>query len=77
MFARKKRNKSGSVSVQVIEKRRGSYRVIQTVGSSKDPFVIERLWKQAVTIVHGALPNQQQLLDVKTGSEMVIENFVN
>ena len=64
------------MSVQVIEKRRGSYRVIQTVGSSKDPFVIERLWKQAVTIVHGALPNQQQLLDVKTGSEMVIENFV-
>lgn len=64
------------MSIQVIEKRGGSYHVIQTVGSSKDPFVIERLWKQAVTIVHGALPGQQQLLDVLTGPEMVIENFV-
>lgn len=67
---------SGSVSVQVIEKRRGSYHVVQTVGSSKDPFVIEQLWKQATTIVEGALPGQQQLLDVKTGPEMVIESFV-
>lgn len=36
MFVRQKRNKSGSISIQVIDKRSG-YRVVQTIGSSKDP----------------------------------------
>lgn len=42
MFIRKKRNKSGSVSVQVIDKTKG-YRVVKAVGSSKIPEEIERL----------------------------------
>ncbi len=42
MFVRKKRNKSGSVSVQVIDKIRG-YRVIETIGSARDPEEIRRL----------------------------------
>lgn len=42
MFVRKKKNKSGSVSVQVIDKSK-SYRVVKTLGSSKIPEEIERL----------------------------------
>jgi transposase len=42
MFVRKKRNKSGSVSVQVIDKSNG-YQVVKTVGSSRDKCEINRL----------------------------------
>ena len=36
MFVRRKPNKSGVVSVQVISKEGGKYQVIKTIGSSKD-----------------------------------------
>jgi transposase len=42
MFVRKKTNKSGSISVQVIDKHPG-YRVVKTIGSSRMPDEIERL----------------------------------
>ena len=43
MFIRKKKNKSGSISVQVIDKSTGKYRVLKTIGSSKDSKIIESL----------------------------------
>lgn len=44
MFVRKKPNKSGSVSVQVVAKTRSrKQKVVKSVGSSKDPKEIERL----------------------------------
>lgn len=43
MFVRKKPNKSGLVSVQIIDKSQGKYKVVKTVGSSNDPDEIERL----------------------------------
>jgi hypothetical protein len=36
MFVRKKPNKSGVVSIQVISKARGKYQVVKTIGSTKD-----------------------------------------
>jgi len=42
MFVRKKPNKSGSVSVQIIDKFNG-YRVVETIGSARDPEEISRL----------------------------------
>jgi hypothetical protein len=42
MFVRKKRNKSGSVSVQVVSKANG-YRVLRTLGSAHDPQEVGRL----------------------------------
>jgi hypothetical protein len=36
MFVREKRNKSGVVSVQIIDKSGGRYRVVKTIGSSAD-----------------------------------------
>lgn len=44
MFVRKKRNTSGVVSIQVIDKSSGSYRVVKTMGSSSEKDRIEELY---------------------------------
>ena len=44
MFVRKKKNPSGLISVQVIDKRNGRYRVLKTIGSSLDTKIIEELY---------------------------------
>lgn len=35
MFIREKKNKSGSISIQIIQKLRGKYKVLQTIGSGR------------------------------------------
>lgn len=45
MYVRTKDNKSGVVSVQVIDKSSGSYKVLKTIGSSSDPDQVEQLVK--------------------------------
>lgn len=47
MFFRKKKNRSGVVSVQVIDKSGGKYRLIKTIGSSSDAAVVAELVNQA------------------------------
>jgi transposase len=47
MFIRKKLNKSGVVSIQIIDKSSGIYKVHKTIGSSSDLKVVEDLLKQA------------------------------
>ena len=47
MFVRKKKNKSGKISVQVIDKSSGKYKVIKSFGSSDNPLVVEDLYKKA------------------------------
>ena len=42
MYIRKKPNKSGLVSIQVIDKSSGKYKVVKTIGSSHDAIQIER-----------------------------------
>jgi transposase len=44
MFLRKKANKSGSVSIQIIVKEDRKYRVLNTIGSSKNEQEIQKLW---------------------------------
>jgi transposase len=44
MFIRKKPNKSGSTSVQIISKSSGKYKVIKTIGSSKNEQDLEKLY---------------------------------
>lgn len=51
MFVRKKHNKSGTTSVQIIDKSSGRYVVRQTIGSSSDPTGIEFFVKKAKQIV--------------------------
>lgn len=48
MFVRKKKNKTGSISVQAIEKsKKSGYRVRKTFGCSSDPARIELLYREA------------------------------
>src|SRR3972149_6566075 len=47
MFVRKKSNKSGSTSIQIIDKSTGRYKLVKTVGNSKEKRQIEYLWKKA------------------------------
>lgn len=49
MFIRKKKNPSGVVSVQRIDKSGGKYRVVKTVGSSSDTAEIDKLYQQGKT----------------------------
>jgi len=46
MFVRKKKNPSGVVSVQIIDKSTGKYRFIKSVGSANEPSAIEELIRQ-------------------------------
>lgn len=47
MFIRQKKNQSGSVSVQIISKNNGRYKVVETIGCSKNDYDIEQLLLQA------------------------------
>lgn len=51
MFVRCKRNKSGSTSVQIIDKSSGRYVVRQTVGSSSDQQEVDHLIKKGKKII--------------------------
>jgi len=75
VFARKKRNKSGVVSVQIIDKSSG-YRVAQTVGSSYNPDEIKRLWLRAQQIVRTEHPAQGMLFQTKSTNDLVLQDFV-
>lgn len=72
---RRKKNKSGSVSVQIISKEHGRYSVVQTVGSSHDPDAVAKLVVQARSMVANP-EHQQRLFSVKSQEGLVIENFV-
>lgn len=44
MFLRKLKNRSGSVSVQIILKAGGKYKVVKTIGSSSNEQELQKLW---------------------------------
>lgn len=48
MFVRKKKNRSGSVSIQIIKKINRTNKVIKTIGSSGDPQEIDRLFQKGL-----------------------------
>jgi len=78
MFVRKKKNRSGSTSIQIVDKSAGKYRVVHTIGASKSPVEIERLFKQAHTkldsIVHG---KQLRLFPADSASEEILKDFLS
>lgn len=51
MFFRKKKNNSGVVSIQIIDKSNGKYKLIKTIGSSADVDVIDKLVDQARSFI--------------------------
>ncbi len=65
MFVRRKKNNSGVISIQIIDKSRGKYRVVKTVGSSSDSSEIERLFKLGYEQIANIVGQQQIDFDVK------------
>lgn len=59
MFVRKKPNKSGLISVQVIDKSRGRFKVVKTIGSSKDALEIGRLVAEAKRFIKSHMGLQE------------------
>lgn len=75
MFVRKNKNRSGTVSVQVISKRRGKYKVVETVGTSDDPDTIAKLVIEAQNKINFPA-GQRPLFPVLSKTDLAIENFV-
>jgi hypothetical protein len=57
MYVRKKKNNSGSISVQIISKDSGKYKVVETIGCGKNEFEIEQLIQQAKNRLVELKPN--------------------
>jgi hypothetical protein len=76
MFVRKKPNKSGLMSIQIIDKSSGKYVVRQTVGSSSDPTEIDFLIKKAKQQIL-TLSKQSILPFDKTAELEFVDTFVN
>jgi len=47
MFIRKKKNNSGSISIQIISKNSGKYKVVETIGCGVSDYELEKLLQQA------------------------------
>ena len=77
MFTRKKKNTSGSTSVQIIYKKSGKYKVVQTIGSSKNQGEVERFLEKGQEIIQNNFGKQQQLISFKTKDDFTVESFLN
>lgn len=77
MFVRKKRNPSGIVSVQIIDKSKGRYGVVKTIGSSADASTIESLYLQGKKWISVYLGDQDifEALD-KCREEMQVTEYL-
>jgi len=64
MFVRKKKNKSGVISVQIIDKSTGKFKVLKTIGSSSDDADVEDYYQQGVDYISHY--KGQQTLDFST-----------
>jgi transposase len=76
MYVRKKQNKSGSISVQIINKENGKYKVIKTIGSSKDIDEVEKMHKEAINLIP-KLQNQLTFNFLSNNDENILEFIKN
>lgn len=74
MFIRKKKNKSGTVSVQIIDKSAG-YKVFKTVGSSNKADEIDQFVRKAEHIIY-TCDGKQETLPFETKDEQAIKRFL-
>ena len=74
MFVRKKKNKSGVVSIQIIDKSSGKYKVVKTIGSSDNVAEIEQLYQKAVFEISRLTGQSQINFDIER-EEALIKMF--
>lgn len=75
MFVRKKKNKSGKISIQVIDKSSGKYKVIKTVGCSSNTLEIEKLYDEAKRWVREQLGVLELDFEGQHQTEKFIDNI--
>ncbi len=73
MFVRKKKNPSGKISVQVIDKSLGKYKVIKTIGCSGNSKEIKSLIKEG----RQWIKNQQGILEFDFSDRKQTEQFLD
>jgi transposase len=78
MYVRKKKNPSGVVSVQVIDKSSGRYKLIKTIGSSSNSEDIERLYNEGIVFIehYGGQTSLQDIFD-EDKETVSIEQMIN
>ncbi|MEO6330323.1 MAG: hypothetical protein ABIO55_15420, partial [Ginsengibacter sp.] len=74
MFIRQKKNKSGSVSVQIISKTSSRYKVVKTIGNSHTQDGVSLLLHQAK---HELFKLQKQTSLFVSGDDANIESFLD
>ena len=83
MFIRKKKNPSGVISVQIIDKRKGNYRVLKTIGSSSDTHTIDILFEKGKEWISSHLGEQDifdqanKEIEEKQVTEYLLSNIEN
>jgi transposase len=83
MFVRKKRNPSGVVSVQIINKSQGRYHVVKTIGSSCDTSTIESLYLEGKKWISSYLGEQDifnaynKAIEERQFTEYLLSNVEN
>ena len=79
MFIRKKKNPSGVVSVQVIDKSQGVYKVFKTIGSSSDAAEIDNLYQQGKKWIDTYCGNRDMftLVEQQREEKQVTEYLLN
>lgn len=75
MFIRKKQNKSGSISVQIISKVKNKYKLVKSIGSSKDQNEIAKLVELA-KVEKSQLESQESMFIFEKDS-MLLEYISN
>lgn len=65
------------MSIQLIDKSSGSYRVTKTIGSSRNPDEIERLFRKAQALLYPAEEIQPPLFATILPDDAVVENFLD
>jgi len=77
MFVRKKKNKSGVISIQVIDKSSGKYKVKKTIGSSSNPDKINLLIIKAKQWIKSYLRQQELDFSTKLTSDEIFDSIIN
>lgn len=78
MFLRKLKNRSGSISVQIISKSHGKYKVLKTIGTGKTEQQIQKLWLLGKQEIDRRLAQSKIFISEQdTLVEQVMESMAN
>lgn len=75
MFVRQNKNRSGSVSVQIVSKSHGRYKVLKSIGTSKDQVEIKRFVGLANEFIYSPA-SQQSLFSHADAADESVDQFI-